>query len=121
MANHGDERRFRRALGQKIRVLRERRKMTQMDLAKELGFTSTGTISQVENGLKGLSVDSIMKAAKVLGVHPIVLISPSPFSKADIRIISSLLNLLARSSEQPDQTGHLVAQIRAIINAGLKK
>lgn len=76
MENRFDVKEFRMILGRKIRMLRESKGITQMEWAKELGFTSRGTISQVENGLKGHKVESIMRAAIALEVHPIVLMTP---------------------------------------------
>lgn len=36
---------FNRLLGRKMQILRELRNMTQVDVAKQLGYTSTGMVS----------------------------------------------------------------------------
>lgn len=54
MSNQFEGERLRRIFGKKIKQLRRIRGTTQVELAKELGFTSTGTISQVKNGIRGL-------------------------------------------------------------------
>jgi transcriptional regulator with XRE-family HTH domain len=107
--------RFRHILGNKIRKLRTMSGKTQVELATELGFTSTGAISQVENGLKGLKVESIVKAAEVLGVHPIVLLTPNDLDKGDIEMISAMFKLIEKRSEQPDQVCLRIEKIRKIL------
>ena len=76
MSNQFEGVRFRHILGNKIRILRTMSGKTQVELGKELGFSSSGAISQIENGLKGLKVESIIRAAEVFGVHPFVLLAP---------------------------------------------
>jgi len=53
-------------IGQRIRALRERRKLTIADLAKRTGYTP-GFISQVENDQTNLSINSLLKMAQALG------------------------------------------------------
>ena len=101
MNNPFEGERFRQILGKKIRELRKMRDMSQVELAKELGFTSTGAISQVENGLKGMKMESIFKAAKALGVHAIVLMSPYDMNEEDIEIAFALFKFFEKRSELP--------------------
>lgn len=54
-------------MGRRIRRLRKARKWTQEQLA-ELTGTSSGFISLVERGEKGLSVDGLVRMANALGV-----------------------------------------------------
>ena len=101
MSDQFEDRRFRHILGKKIRKLRTTSGKTQVELAKELGFTSTGAISQIENGLKGLKVESIVKAAEVFGVHPFVLMTPYDLGQEEAEIVSKLFLLLEKHRRQP--------------------
>lgn len=53
-------------IGQRIRALRERRKLTVAELAKRTGYTP-GFISQVENDQTNLSINSLLKMTEALG------------------------------------------------------
>ena len=59
---------YAKVLGKKIRDLRKLSGLTQVELAAELGYTSTGTISQIEKGVFAMSVLRRQKAASVLRV-----------------------------------------------------
>jgi transcriptional regulator with XRE-family HTH domain len=115
MENQFDVKEFRMILGRKIRMLRKSKGITQMELAKELGFSSSGTISQVENGLKGLKVESIMKAAIALEVHPIVLMTPYEMKQDDIERVSALFKLFEKRSKQPNIFSRYIQKIRNIL------
>jgi len=115
MSNQHDNKRFRKILGSKIRKLRLQSGKTQVELAKELGFTSTGAISQVENGLRGLTIDPIIRAAKALGVHPIVLLMPDAMDKDEIEIISAMFELFEKRSERPTLVRTRIEAIRKLL------
>ncbi len=59
-------------LPQRITYLRERRNLTQADLAKAAGV-SQSTIAHIENGKKDPSLSTLKKIAEALGVHMAVL------------------------------------------------
>jgi transcriptional regulator with XRE-family HTH domain len=59
----------RKALGYKIAIARERKKMRQEDLASALGMTRT-SITNIEAGRQNLPVDKIYSIAEVLKVDP---------------------------------------------------
>jgi transcriptional regulator with XRE-family HTH domain len=107
--------RFRQMLGKKIKALRTGRGITQVELAKALGFTSTGAISQVESGQRGLTFESILSAAKVLDVHPVFLMTPDYIELADFRLIEAMLKLCARRWQQPELVDKKIEEIRTII------
>jgi transcriptional regulator with XRE-family HTH domain len=54
--------------GEKLRILRERRGMTQRDLAYALGYVTSGYISEVETNKKKPSLDLVLKVAQVFQV-----------------------------------------------------
>lgn len=56
-------------IGQRVRELRERQGLTQVKLAKALG-TSQAALSQVEHGSRGLTVQQVVKLARMLGATP---------------------------------------------------
>lgn len=56
-------------IGKRVRELRERQGLTQTKLAKTLG-TSQAALSQVEHGSRGLTVQQVVKLARVLGATP---------------------------------------------------
>jgi len=56
-------------IGLRVRELRERQGLTQVKLAKVLG-TSQAALSQVEHGSRGLTVQQVVKLARVLGATP---------------------------------------------------
>ena len=56
-------------LGARIRALRQQRDLTQTKLAKLLGTKQTA-ISEVERGNRGLSLQQLVKLAKVLKTTP---------------------------------------------------
>lgn len=99
MARSDDER-FRRMRGRKNKALSTARGITRGGLARALGFTSTGAISQVENGLRGLTFESIMNVAKVLDVHPSVLLTPDEMDKDDIEMITEMLRLFEKRKKR---------------------
>lgn len=55
-------------LGEKLRVLRKRRKMTLKQLALTLGFTSHSYVSEIETGKKQPSTEMIIQIADLFGV-----------------------------------------------------
>jgi transcriptional regulator with XRE-family HTH domain len=59
-------------VGDRIAHLRERLKMTQVDLSKKAGV-SQSTIAQIESGKKDPSVQTLKKLAGALDVHLAIL------------------------------------------------
>lgn len=83
---------YKSILGKKIRQLRGLTGTTQMDLAHHLGFSSTGAISQVESGSKGLTIENIHRTAEFFGVHSAALFSPVEMTDDDLTIMRILLD-----------------------------
>ena len=110
-----DGERFRQMLGKKIKTLRTARGITQVELARALGFTSTGAISQVENGLRGLMFESIINAAKVLDVHPVFLMDPDDIESDDCELISAMLRLFEKRRQEPELADRVIEELRAVL------
>lgn len=58
---------------EKLRVLRERRKLTQQQLAEQLGVTEV-SIYYLESGKRNPGVEMLLKLSRILGVSSDVLI-----------------------------------------------
>ena len=110
-----DGERFRKMLGKKIKTLRTARGITQVELARALGFTSTGAISQVENGLRGLMFESIINAAKVLDVHPVFLMDPDDIESDNCELISAMLRLFEKRRQEPELADRVIEELRAVL------
>jgi len=115
MDSRSEVKELRKMIGNKIRLLREEKEYTQVKLGEALGYTSTGTISQIENGARGLPLPSMMRLAKILGVHPAVLISPVEAADADdLIILSKVIYLIEMKRERPKEAQPLLGAIKAL-------
>src|SRR5512138_2205839 len=56
-------------IGERLRALRQARELTQAELAEILGTKHTN-VSGVERGVRGLTVQQIVKLARALDVSP---------------------------------------------------
>ena len=54
--------------GEKLRALRQRRRLTMEELALEMGLTGHGHISNVETGKKKPSLEFVLKVAEIFDV-----------------------------------------------------
>lgn len=57
-----------REVGQRIRSLRKKRKMTQQELSDKLNYSTERQLQRIERGETGCSVDKLMEIAQVLDV-----------------------------------------------------
>lgn len=85
---------LRTIIGKRIRTLRLRMGMSQEELGALLGYRSSGMISQVENGLKGMDREKINRAAKIFGVPVFVMLSDKEHSDADLEMIQNLYTIM---------------------------
>jgi transcriptional regulator with XRE-family HTH domain len=58
-----------REIGERVKMLRQAREMTQAQLAKAIG-THAPNISSIEHGLRGVSIQQVVKISKALEVSP---------------------------------------------------
>jgi transcriptional regulator with XRE-family HTH domain len=54
--------------GEKLRILRKQRGMTLRNLADELGFSSSGSVGDLESGRKKPSLEVAIKISRIFGV-----------------------------------------------------
>lgn len=104
---------YKRILGKKIRQLRGLTGTTQMDLARHLSFSSTGAISQVESGSKGLTIENIHRTAEFFGVHSSALFSPVEMNDDDLVIMRVLLDRIKnkKTNAKKKQDYELISRI----------
>ena len=95
---------FRLALGQRIAYLLRQNKMKQLDLMKALGYKSTGMISQIITGDRGMSAEMIQKAADVLGVNPAFLIASAPMTDTEMAMHMNLALVIGKGSDDDKRT-----------------
>jgi transcriptional regulator with XRE-family HTH domain len=68
--------------GETLRQLRIDRDITQAQLATAVGFMNSGSIAQIEKGLKPLTDGKLMAAARYLDVSPLAIRRPAEFKEA---------------------------------------
>ena len=106
---------LRKIIGKKVKLLRKAKKYTQVGLGEALGYTSTGTISQIETGARGFPLPSMMKLAKILDVHPAVLISPVETTDPDDLItLSKVIYLIEMKRDGSKDAGSMLGAIKAL-------
>lgn len=106
-------------LGEKIRQQREAKGMTQLELARRIGYTTTGAISLIESGKRDISIDKVREIAKALDVTPHWLMgwSDSPLEiKTDLELTIDELEGL-----NPEQLARIRDYIQFVKFEGGKK
>jgi len=73
-----------KALGERVRVLRRERQLTQLDLARQVGVTN-GQISTIERGLSAPSIGTLRRISEALAV-PIVDFFDTPL-RDDLHVV----------------------------------
>jgi transcriptional regulator with XRE-family HTH domain len=68
--------------GETLRQLRLDRDITQSQLATAVGFLNSGSIAQIEKGLKPLTDGKLIAAARFLDVSPLAIRRPEEFKAA---------------------------------------
>lgn len=85
---------FNTVLGRRIRLFRERARLSQMELARAIGYTSSGMMSQIERGLVGMEISKLLKVAAALGVHPVALLSDLDLAVEQLVNLSDFAKLI---------------------------
>lgn len=67
---------YRRTIGERIKRLRKRSGLGQIELAQKLGYRSTGMLSLIESGQRCLDIKKIPQLCRILGVTPNDLLWP---------------------------------------------
>ena len=58
--------------GERVRITRERKNMTQEELAHAIGLKTKAAVSKIEKGIVQPNQETISKIAKALNVSPVI-------------------------------------------------
>ena len=77
---------FRIVLGKRMKYLRELHNMTQAQVMKALSYKSTATISLIEKGEMGMTMDKMIKASEVFETPFDIFSSPEEISDEELEM-----------------------------------
>lgn len=103
----------RKTIGANIRKLRKDKGLLQPQLSELLGLSSSGHLSLIERGERGLPSDKLIQVAKIFGVHPSVLFSEKP-SSMEYAYLMGLLSKILLSENKPQSFEALKILIKSI-------
>ncbi|WP_342640176.1 XRE family transcriptional regulator [Rhodoligotrophos ferricapiens] len=101
-------------IGQRLRVLREEKKLSQDDLARLFGFKDRQTVSAIETGERRLSADELLLAVRELGApldyftDPFRLVGEGRFNWRQSNVPPAVLGAYERVA------GQLIAAFRTL-------
>ena len=104
-------------VGDRIREIREARKMTQDQLAEQSGI-SKGFLSDVENNKRNVSSDNLLRVANVLGASLDYLLrgaSSDPVARGPVTIPSELAEAAEKLDLSYTQTVELLDAHRSVV------
>ncbi|MFH1981374.1 MAG: helix-turn-helix transcriptional regulator [Pseudomonadota bacterium] len=87
-------------LGKKIKQLRNITNTTQVDLMKAVGYTSTGMVSQIESGERGMTLEKITLAAKFFGVPESFLMNTQEYSDDDLALLRKFTQIVEAPADK---------------------
>lgn len=83
-------------IGKQIKKYRQLNNLTQMDLAKALGYTSSASVSLVEQGKRGASKDVLLRCCKVFNIHAAELLAPPVVeNNSDDRFYQDVMKIIS--------------------------
>lgn len=94
----------REILGHKVKFYRKQIGLSQVQLGERLGYNSSGTISLIERGERGMDQDIIAKTADVFGVHPMVLMSTKDYTDEQLEIFLTISKIIDDPKSENYQT-----------------
>ena len=95
-------------IGSRIRFFRQLRGLTQTDLAKKAGYTSSGTFSLIERGLSGMSNQKIEETARFLDVHPYILTADNKLTNSELLLLDRLSKIIQRATPNLEEIKKLI-------------
>lgn len=100
--NNGEiTREARKILGQKMKALRLMRGLNQEDVAFALGYSSSGTISQVESGEIFMKQEKIYRAAEFFQIPAAALMMPIEMDEEQLAAMIDFLALIKTGKNSP--------------------
>lgn len=98
-------------LGKRIKELRKKKGLSQEQLAEKVGFETSNSISNVENGYNYPSIQNLEKILKVLGTN---FQSVFTFEQhQEINVLKEEINRIL--NEHPEKVSDIYKIIKAII------
>ena len=94
------EQQLREQVGERIKLLRKRDDMTQVELGKQLGYNSSGAVSQIERGDKGISREKLMHAAAIFNVPLAVFYIEDKLDEEELFMVVNFCEVM-RNPESP--------------------
>ncbi|MBR6459328.1 MAG: helix-turn-helix transcriptional regulator, partial [Actinomycetaceae bacterium] len=86
--------------GVRLKRYREAANMSQLELARAIGYNSKAAISKIENGQRDMPRSLIQLAADALGISPLALFTDDINSSAsESALVSTFRQLSARGKE----------------------
>ena len=85
-------------IAEKIKSLREARRITQSELARQLGITRNG-VNSWEQGLSTPSPASIVELAKFFGVSSSQAVDATGLSQRDVALLAELSERLKQATK----------------------
>lgn len=100
-----------RLLGKRIKELRKKKGLSQEQLAEKVGFESSNSISNVENGYNYPSIQNLEKILNVLGTNFQSVFTFEQHQEPDVLMleINRILN------EHPDKVSDIYKILKAIV------
>ena len=81
-------------VGAKIKLVREIMQMTQKEFSEVLGYSSTGTLSLIERGLRGIGRKELLIIEDKFNVPAGAIISETPMGVDDLKALQGLMTLI---------------------------
>jgi Zn-dependent peptidase ImmA (M78 family)/DNA-binding XRE family transcriptional regulator len=113
-------------IGARLKALREKKNLSQDDLAQRFGFKDRQTVSAIETGERRLSAEELVRAIEIFGVQldyftdPFLLVGEGKFSWRQTRVVGHALDgyeldagrLIAAFRELAPQVGEAAPLLR---------
>lgn len=108
-------REYNEIVGHRIKFFRRLVGMSQTELADKLGYTSSGTISLIERGKIGMNKAKVAMAAKIVGVHPLVLTTEEKLNDEQLVYLNKFIKVI----KQPQSAA--LNSLKNILNKAIKE
>ena len=99
--------RWNQRIGARVKTIRELKGMSQSALSKRLGFTSSGTMSLIETGKRGIDLMTLGKIARALDTYPEIITDQRELSREELIALDKLVHIL-KDPQDPRYTDLLL-------------
>lgn len=106
----------RKEIGLRIKELRKRKGMSQTELASLMGYKDHSTLAKVETGINDITIETLYKYAKVLGVDVSTILNiDSQKSSISNKNFSNNSSIIPYSSKYFNETAELISLFRVTL------